>query len=57
MMVMDAQLRELVAAGAPHETIVAAAAAAGMRTLWEDGMEKVERGLISLDELHRVVPR
>jgi hypothetical protein len=25
-------------------------------TLWSDGMAKVEAGLISLEELHRVVP-
>jgi type II secretory ATPase GspE/PulE/Tfp pilus assembly ATPase PilB-like protein len=57
LMTLDDQLRELVASGAPHEALVAAARENGMRTLWEDGMDKVEQGLISMEELHRVVPR
>jgi type II secretory ATPase GspE/PulE/Tfp pilus assembly ATPase PilB-like protein len=57
LMRVDAALRELIAAGAPHDTLSAAAAAGGMRTLWEDGLHKVEQGLISMEELHRVVPR
>jgi hypothetical protein len=28
-----------------------------MTTLWADGLAKVEAGVISLEELHRVVPR
>ena len=54
---MDAKLRELVADGASHDTIAAAAAGAGLQPLWSDGLAKVEAGLISLEELHRVVPR
>jgi type IV pilus assembly protein PilB len=57
LMTMDDRLRELVAAGAAHEVIAAAAADAGVQPLWTDGMNKVEAGIISLEELHRVVPR
>jgi type II secretory ATPase GspE/PulE/Tfp pilus assembly ATPase PilB-like protein len=31
--------------------------AAGLSSLWADGVAKVEAGLISLDELHRVLTR
>jgi type IV pilus assembly protein PilB len=57
LLTMDERLRQLVADGASHESIAGAALAAGMQSLWTDGMAKVEAGLISLEELHRVVPR
>ena len=57
LLTFDARLRELVAAGASHDELTAAAAETGMNTLWSDGLAKVEAGLISLEELHRVVPR
>jgi type IV pilus assembly protein PilB len=57
LMTVDDRLRELIASGAPHEAIAAAAAEAGVEPLWTDGMKKVEAGIISLEELHRVVPR
>jgi type II secretory ATPase GspE/PulE/Tfp pilus assembly ATPase PilB-like protein len=56
LLTLDAQLRELVAQGASHDALTDAAAETGMDTLWSDGMAKVEAGLISLEELHRVVP-
>jgi type IV pilus assembly protein PilB len=57
LLVVDDDLRALLAAAAPHDAIVRAARAAGMRSLWSDGLAKVDAGLISLEELHRVVPR
>jgi type IV pilus assembly protein PilB len=57
LLTMDATLRALVADGASHDTIAAAAAAAGTQPLWADGLAKVASGQISLEELHRVVPR
>ena len=57
LLTMDESLRALVVDGAPHDAIVAAAAAGGMQALWSDGLAKVEAGVISVDELHRVVPR
>jgi type IV pilus assembly protein PilB len=50
-------LRTLIAAGASNDAIVHAARDAGMQTLWDDGLAKVEAGMTSLEELHRVVPR
>jgi type IV pilus assembly protein PilB len=50
-------LRQLIAGGAANDAIVRAADASGMTSLWEDGLTKVEAGMTSLEELHRVVPR
>jgi type II secretory ATPase GspE/PulE/Tfp pilus assembly ATPase PilB-like protein len=54
---IDDELRPLLAEGAAVEAIVAAAGASGMASLWQDGLAKVEAGLISVEELTRVVPR
>jgi CheY-like chemotaxis protein len=54
---VDDRLREPIAAGAPHEAVAAAAVEAGAEPLWTDGMKNVEAGIISLEELHHVVPR
>jgi type II secretory ATPase GspE/PulE/Tfp pilus assembly ATPase PilB-like protein len=50
-------LRHLIAGGAANDAILQAAQACGMSSLWDDGIEKVEAGMTSLEELHRVVPR
>ncbi|MGZ8715846.1 MAG: GspE/PulE family protein [Gaiellaceae bacterium] len=50
-------LRQVIAGGAANDAIVQAARSAGMAPLWEDGLAKVEAGMTSLEELHRVVPR
>jgi type IV pilus assembly protein PilB len=57
LLTMNERLRGLVAGGATHEELTAAAYESGMTTLWADGLAKVEAGVISLEELHRVVPR
>jgi type IV pilus assembly protein PilB len=54
---IDEQLRALIAAGASYDQLLAGARAAGMQSLWTDGLAKVEAGSISLEELRRVVPR
>jgi type IV pilus assembly protein PilB len=56
LLVVDDELRSLVAEGAPQEQVLRAATAAGMRPLWADGVEKAAAGLTSLEELHRVLP-
>ena len=56
LLTIDDQLRTLIAAGASHESLAVAAADAGMRSLRSDALAKVESGIISLEELHRVVP-
>jgi type IV pilus assembly protein PilB len=50
-------LRHLIAGGAPNDAIWQAARASGMSSLWDDGLDKVEAGMTSLEELHRVVRR
>jgi type II secretory ATPase GspE/PulE/Tfp pilus assembly ATPase PilB-like protein len=56
-LIVDDGLRALIASGASHDEIERAAAASGMGSLWSDGLGKVEAGSISVEELHRVVPR
>ena len=51
---MDEELSTLAARKASHEELERAALAAGMSTLWGDGIDKVLAGLTSLEELARV---
>ena len=48
-------IRELINQGAPDSTIRIAAVDMGMRTLAEDGIEKVLGGVTTLEEVNRVV--
>ncbi len=57
LLTVDEPMRQLIARGAANDEIARAATAAGMSSLWDDGLAKVEAGLTSLEELHRVVPR
>jgi type IV pilus assembly protein PilB len=52
---VDEELESLSARKASREELERAAMANGMRTLWDDGVEKVIAGLTSLEELARVV--
>jgi type IV pilus assembly protein PilB len=51
---MTETIRRLVLDSSSVEDIAAAAAAAGMRTMHEDGIEKIEQGLTTLAEVARV---
>jgi type IV pilus assembly protein PilB len=51
------ELRQLISSRAPEHAIRQAARKAGMRTLLEDGIEKAAKGLTTLEEVLRVVPR
>jgi type IV pilus assembly protein PilB len=55
LLVMSEEIQELAANKARREEIERAGLAGGMRTLWDDGIEKVVAGLTSLEELARVV--
>ena len=55
LLTIDDRLRSLIASGASREALYAAAEEAGMSSLWADGLAKVEAGIISLEELRRVV--
>ena len=48
-------IRDLINQGAPDSTIKIAAVDLGMRTLAEDGIEKVLGGVTTLDEVNRVI--
>jgi type IV pilus assembly protein PilB len=52
---MSESVARLASRGATHDEITEAATAAGMRTLWEDGLDKVAAGLTTVEELARVV--
>jgi type IV pilus assembly protein PilB len=47
-------IKEMVVAGRPEAEVATAAREEGMLTLREDGVEKVRRGLTSLEEVLRV---
>jgi type IV pilus assembly protein PilB len=57
LLTIDERFRSLIAAGGTYDEFCAAAEAAGMASLWADGLAKVEAGNISLEELRRVVSR
>jgi len=57
LLMVDERMRKLLTDGAPPDAVAAAGAESGMSSLWHDGRAKVEAGLISVEELHRVVPR
>jgi type IV pilus assembly protein PilB len=52
---MTESIARLAARGAPHDEIAAVAAESGMRTLWDDGLDKVAAGITTFEELARVV--
>ncbi|MCH8048225.1 MAG: type II/IV secretion system protein [Planctomycetes bacterium] len=54
LMPMSAKIRELAFIGAPTQDIRRAAVADGMKTLFEDGILKVLKGLTTLEEVFRV---
>ena len=55
LMVMNEELEGLAAARASHSEVEQAAVRNGMRRLWDDGLEKVEQGITSLEELGRIL--
>jgi type IV pilus assembly protein PilB len=55
LLMMNDELESLVAQNAPRDDLERAAAGAGMRSLWDDGIAKAAAGLTSLEELARIV--
>ena len=55
LMLMDEELETLAASKASHTELEHAAMRNGMRRLWDDGIEKVEEGVTSLEELGRIL--
>ena len=56
LMLVDDELRRLTLECAPHDAIAKVATAAGMSTLWDDGLAKALAGLTSVEELRAVLP-
>ena len=52
---MSEEIASLAVRHASRDEIARAAIAGGMRTMWDDGMEKVATGLTSVEELARVL--
>lgn len=52
---MDDRVARLIGAGALPDELVSAARPAGMRSLWESGLERVWSGTTSLEEVVRVL--
>ena len=55
LLVVNDEIEALASRSAPREEIERAAAAGGMRSLWDDGIAKAAAGLTSIEELARVV--
>ena len=55
LLIMNDELEALAAQNAHRDEIERAGAAAGMRSMWDDGIAKASAGLTSLEELARVV--
>ncbi len=55
LLVMNDEIESLAASNATRDEIERAAFAAGMRSLWDDGIAKAAAGLTSVEELARVV--
>jgi type IV pilus assembly protein PilB len=55
VMLMSDDLRRLILAKGPADELRVAARAEGMRTLREDGLEKIRQGTTSVEEVLRVV--
>jgi type IV pilus assembly protein PilB len=55
LMLVDDEVKRIVLDRGSYEQVANAAATAGMRTLWDDGLEKALAGLTSIDELRRAL--
>jgi general secretion pathway protein E len=53
LMVLDKELRAVVQAGKSSDEIREAALKQGMKLLWQDGLEKVNKGITTLQELNK----
>ena len=56
MIAFNNQLKELILLNSPASVIAAAAEKNGMAPLWQMGLHKVNQGLTTLMEIHRVLP-
>jgi type IV pilus assembly protein PilB len=54
ILVVNNNLRQLIGNNASERELAAAAVSSGMRTLYNDGVQKVLDGVTSLEEIKRV---
>ncbi len=57
LLVMTDELQRMTANYKGHSELAAAACESGMRSLWEDGIQKAATGVTTIEELNRVVRR
>jgi len=57
LMIMSSKIRELTFEEAPTEKVRRMAMAEGMKTIYRDGIDKVLRGVTTLEEVLRVAKR
>ncbi|NDC55076.1 MAG: type II/IV secretion system protein, partial [Planctomycetia bacterium] len=57
LMVMTSKIRELAFQGAPTTQIRLAAVSQGMNVMFNDGVQKVLRGITTFDEVFRVAKK
>jgi type IV pilus assembly protein PilB len=55
LLIMTEEIESLAVSRAGRDEIERAAIRAGMRSMWDDGLQKVATGLTSIEELARVV--
>ncbi len=55
IMPVDEKVARVIGSGGLNDELIAAARPAGMKTLWESGLDRVWQGLTSLDEVVRVL--
>ena len=55
LMNVDGPMRRALAEAAPLDTLRELAKASGMKSLWQDGVEKVQRGLTTAEEVSRAL--
>ena len=55
IMPVDDKVARVIGAGGLTDELIAAARPAGMKTLWESGLDRIWQGLTSLDEVVRVL--
>ena len=55
LLTMTEEIASLAVQHASRDEIARAAMSAGMRTMWDDGLQKVAKGLTSVEELARVL--
>ncbi len=55
ILVVNKDIKRLIGEKASEDEIIKAGKAQGMRTLFEDGLQKVIKGITTINELERVI--